>query len=88
MVFGGKVVTSAPAAGFSDDDTKLSVTEEDGPDTVPEEGRAPTTLELTTLRRVSAPVPWPAYLVCFAELGMSLSFTHASHLCVLIPTPS
>lgn len=57
-------------AEFIDDDTKLSVTEEDELDHVPEEGRAPTALELATLRRVSAPVPWPAYLVCFAELGL------------------
>lgn len=77
MVSGlNELVPTAPAVGFIDDDTKLSITDEDELDHVPEEGRPPTALELATLRRVSAPVPWPAYLVCFAELGLFLILAH------------
>ena len=64
-------MTPAPPSPAVDDDTKLSL--EDGVDEVdvpvPEEGRPPTKHELATLRRVSGPMPWPAYLICFAELG-------------------
>ncbi|VDB83187.1 unnamed protein product [Peniophora sp. CBMAI 1063] len=64
----------APVVESIDDDTKLSITEDDELDHVTGDGRAPTTLELATLRRVSAPVPWPAYLVCFAELAERASY--------------
>ena len=71
MVTGSELSTAPAAVEFIDDDAKLSLTEESELDPVPAEGRPPTALELATLRRVSAPVPWPAYLVCFAELGPS-----------------
>ena len=67
----GSTIPITPAADSIDEDAKLSVVEDEELDYVPEEGRTPTALELATLRRVSAPVPWPAYLVCFAELGAS-----------------
>ena len=64
-------IATAPAANSIDEDAKVSIIEDEDLDYAPEEGRTPTALELATLRRVSAPVPWPAYLVCFAELGAS-----------------
>ena len=64
---------SVPASPAAEDDAKLSVLEDDVVDLpIPDEGRPPTAHELATLRRISGPMPWPAYLICFAELGESL----------------
>lgn len=70
------MASTVPASPAIDDDAKISVSTGDGRDdevelAVPEEGRTPTALDLKTLRRVSGPMPWPAYLICFAELGAS-----------------
>ncbi|KZV60306.1 PTR2-domain-containing protein [Peniophora sp. CONT] len=66
---------AAPASPAIDDDAKISVSEDDEVELpVPEEGRKPTAHELATLRRVSGPMPWPAYLICFAELAERASY--------------
>jgi hypothetical protein len=65
----------APDSLAIDDDAKVSVSEDDEVELpVPEEGRKPTAHELATLRRVSGPMPWPAYLICFSELGAFIYF--------------